>query len=232
MAMKVDHFAEYRRRSIETVRDVRDNVTVIENSKETKGFSPVTSVTRPSRASRDNVTDLFEVDVVHLDAERNARDRSAGRGYDYLPSIDGFNCSRCLNDPARCEWCADHINDPGVFHCGDCEEDKQRPAHRIHDREEDEIDRAARADGWQPSAQVAPAVAAEIHRIEAQALALGWTLGRLWNFAFWPHRGDEPRGLASVMNDGDRIVEVFADRIVMEKTVIRRVRQTFWRFQS
>src|SRR6266849_5865671 len=100
-------------------------------------------------------------------------------------------------------------------------------ADGFHDHEEDEIDRVARDDGWRPPTEIPPAIAAKIKCIEPRALALGWSPGRLWNFAFWPHRHDEPRGLASVINEGDRIVEVFADHIVIEKNDIRKVRQTF-----
>jgi hypothetical protein len=76
-----------------------------------------------------------------------------------------------------------------------------------------EIDRIARTDGWQPPAGPAPGVVAEIERIEAEAKALGWDHGRLWNFRFWPDTHDQPRGLAAVMSEGDMIVEV-SDEVI------------------
>jgi hypothetical protein len=51
-------------------------------------------------------------------------------------------------------------------------------------------------------------IATEIRRIEADAYRLGWTRERLWNRDFWPHTRSNPRGLASVLSPGDRIVEV------------------------
>ena len=54
------------------------------------------------------------------------------------------------------------------------------------------------------------AQAAEIIKIENEALRLGWPLGRLWGSKFWPV---ELRGLAAVMDPGDLIVAVEADVI-------------------
>jgi hypothetical protein len=101
---------------------------------------------------------------------------------------------------------------------------------REDDEREDEVDRVARNDGWRPPAEPPPDVIVEIRRIEAQALALGWSRGRLWNYSFWPHRRDEPRGLASILSEGDKIIEVFADRIYVENDDGRHTTQTFWRF--
>jgi hypothetical protein len=75
------------------------------------------------------------------------------------------------------------------------------------------IDRIARTDGWQPPAGPPPGVVAEIERIEAEAKALGWDHGRLWNFRFWPDTHDQPRGLAAVMSEGDTVVEV-SDEVI------------------
>lgn len=88
-------------------------------------------------------------------------------------------------------------------------------APSLRDREEDEHDRLARADGWLPPSEIPAAVAQEIQRIEAEALRLGWSKARLWNFNFWPHTKNEPRGLASAMNDGDAIVAVSKDYIAI-----------------
>ena len=52
-----------------------------------------------------------------------------------------------------------------------------------------------------------PVVAAEITRVEEEARTLGWTYERLWNLVFWPHSAAHPRGLASVRDPVDRIVE-------------------------
>ena len=62
MAMKIDHFAEFRRVSIENPRDARDSVTEPENPKETKSFSPAAAVTRPSRDHVTRVTKLLDAD--------------------------------------------------------------------------------------------------------------------------------------------------------------------------
>ena len=88
-------------------------------------------------------------------------------------------------------------------------------APAMSDLEENSIDRPARCDGWLPPAEVPPAVASEIKRIEVEALRLGWSKARLWNFNFWPHTKNEPRGLASVMNDDDAIVAVSKDYIAI-----------------
>jgi len=73
-----------------------------------------------------------------------------------------------------------------------------------------EIDRIARTDGWQPPAGPPPS---EINRTEAEAKALGWDHGRLWNFSFWPNTRDQPRGLASVMSEVGTIAEV-SDEVI------------------
>jgi hypothetical protein len=99
----------------------------------------------------------------------------------------------------------------------------------LQDREEDETDRVARADGWDPPAEIPAAIASEIRRIESQALVLGWHRERLWNHRFWPHRAGKPRGLASVLDPGDRIIEVTADFILIEKSNSLRDRWQFWR---
>jgi hypothetical protein len=59
-------------------------------------------------------------------------------------------------------------------------------------------------------------VAAEIQRIEAEALALGWPRELLWNSRFWnfgPH-GNQP-GLAAVLGTGCSIVEARAEAMVI-----------------
>jgi hypothetical protein len=59
-----------------------------------------------------------------------------------------------------------------------------------------------------PDPRISPQVAAEIRRIETVAYRLGWRRERLWNRDFWPHTRTDPRGLASVLSPGDRIIEV------------------------
>jgi|HubBroStandDraft_6_1064221.scaffolds.fasta_scaffold2034463_1 hypothetical protein len=88
-------------------------------------------------------------------------------------------------------------------------------APAVTDSEEDAIDRVARFDGWLPPSETPAAVAREIRRIEPDALRLGWSKARLWNFNFWPRPKNEPRGLASVMNDDDAIVAVSKDYIAI-----------------
>jgi hypothetical protein len=91
-----------------------------------------------------------------------------------------------------------------------------KEAIRHHKRELLEL--LPEADPAPGAADIPPEVAAEITRIEPEALALGWNHGRLWNSSFWPHRHDEPRGLTSVMDPGDSIVEVTPDFIEIVKT--------------
>lgn len=85
----------------------------------------------------------------------------------------------------------------------------------ISDAEENSIDRLAQADGWEPLKEIPPTVAREIQRIETDALRLGWTRERLWNFHFWPQAVNRPRGLASVMSDTDTIVALSRDYIAI-----------------
>jgi len=80
---------------------------------------------------------------------------------------------------------------------------------------ENELDRLARADGWRPPKEIPPSIVAEIQRIEAEALRLGWRLERLWRFEFWPHSNVEPRGLASVMNEDDAVIVVSKDYVAI-----------------
>lgn len=55
------------------------------------------------------------------------------------------------------------------------------------------------------------AVAAEVRRIEAEALALGWTRKELWQNAGWFN----VRGLAGIMQDGATVKEVAAEAITL-----------------
>lgn len=100
--------------------------------------------------------------------------------------------------------------------------------HTLTDHKNDEI-RLDEAKGWTPDAHIPAAVATEIRRIEAEALALGWRAERLWRRTFWPHTHLDPRGLASVIDAGDRLIDVTADSITIEKSDNRRTRQRFWR---
>jgi len=120
--------------------------------------------------------------IGRLDAERNERDRIAGRGYDYEPVPD---------EPEH------------VF--------EQQP----------DLER------WQQP-KVDPKVEAEIRRIEHQALALGWSHERLWNAGYWH---PWPRGLAAVMDAGDRIVDVTGEHIIIERprATAAAIRLPFWR---
>ena len=58
-------------------------------------------------------------------------------------------------------------------------------------------------------------VGAAILDIEDQALTLGWSSDRLWNPRFWPHSGEHPRGLASMLQPRDTIADVTQDNIVI-----------------
>jgi hypothetical protein len=69
----------------------------------------------------------------------------------------------------------------------------------------------------------------EIARIESEALRLGWRRERLWNASFWPNSTAQPRGLASVLDPGDRIAEVTSEFALIEKSNSRGDRLRFWR---
>jgi hypothetical protein len=105
------------------------------------------------------------------------------------------------------------------------------------DRERFERDRSigrgydvARAQPAEPEPprrdEMDPDVRAEISRIESEALGLGWPAERLWARLFWPV---EERGLASVLEPGDRIAEVTREFVLIEKSDSRRARVRFWR---
>jgi hypothetical protein len=74
-----------------------------------------------------------------------------------------------------------------------------------------------------------PSIESEIKLIEWEALRLGWTRDRLWNSRFWPHSFDHPRGLASILEAGDRIVEVTSDYIAIRRGDGRGTVQRFWK---
>jgi hypothetical protein len=82
----------------------------------------------------------------------------------------------------------------------------------------DNFDKLSQAEGWRSLVATHPAVVAEIVRIERIAMAVGWTEERLWRHTFWPHCQDHPRGLASIMSDGDIIGAVTADYIEIRRT--------------
>jgi hypothetical protein len=65
-----------------------------------------------------------------------------------------------------------------------------------------------------------PAIRAEIERIEAEARRLGWPEWRLWCAEFWPG----PRGLAAVMDSGDKIDGLTAEFIAIVKPNGNRLR--------
>lgn len=86
-----------------------------------------------------------------------------------------------------------------------------------------------RGDAPATDPRIPPVVAAQIRQIEAQAYRLGWSRERLWNGDFWPHSRARPRGLASVLNSGDQIIEVNAEfmRLVCGRNTLR-----FFRWDS
>jgi hypothetical protein len=91
----------------------------------------------------------------------------------------------------------------------------------------DHADKGSAIRTWEPeAAQIHPAIAAELDRIEAEALRLGWTRDRLWNAHFWR---PWPRGLASVLEAGDQITEITSDFITIRKCDGRRTTQRFWK---
>ena len=152
-------------------------------------------------AAQSRDADPEAIRVARLDAERHERDKADGRGYDYA----GSPCPFCLNDPARCAWCADHAGDPGAISCGDCERGRMTPV----------------GVGWRrnivPDSThpiIPPAIRAKIESIETEARALGWDPERLWNSNF----RDQPRGLPAVMDEPDEIGAVTADYIEILKT--------------
>lgn len=65
-----------------------------------------------------------------------------------------------------------------------------------------------------PEPAIPAEVEAEIRRIEAEALRLGWTRERLWGAQFWPI---EERGLAAVLDPEDEIAEVTGEYIAILK---------------
>jgi hypothetical protein len=84
-------------------------------------------------------------------------------------------------------------------------------------------DSAARSE----SKEIDIAIAVEIARVELEAMRRGWTHERLWGERFWPV---EARGLAALLDEGDRVEQVRSDYI----TIVKRdgARQRYWRHQS
>jgi hypothetical protein len=132
-------------------------------------------------------------------------------------AYDPFSCPFCLNDPARCEWCAEHLDDRGMLSCGDCVRGKMKRASVSWRR-----DPSTPPNSRNPL--VPDAIRAKIEAIEDEARQLGWEPERLWNSNFW----DQPRGLAAIMDEGDEIAEVSADSIAILKTERRLVRFHRW----
>jgi hypothetical protein len=60
---------------------------------------------------------------------------------------------------------------------------------------------------------IPPEVRIKIGAIEAEASAKGWPQELLWNAGYW----DRPRGLASLLDCDDEIVEVTGDEIAILK---------------
>jgi hypothetical protein len=62
---------------------------------------------------------------------------------------------------------------------------------------------------WRDRPKIHVDLREELERWEPQLRALGWSVDRIWRRSFWPHSTDHPRGLASILDVGDRIL--FAD---------------------
>ena len=62
-----------------------------------------------------------------------------------------------------------------------------------------------------------PAIYAELERIRPAAEQLGWSRERIWNANFWPRSAEHPCWLASLLESGDRVVEVHTDHLVFTK---------------
>jgi hypothetical protein len=75
------------------------------------------------------------------------------------------------------------------------------------------------------SGSIDPGIAAQIQMNEAFALRAGWTHDLLWNSQFWA----KPRGLAAVMDRGDRIAVIDPSYIEIEKADTARSRQRFYK---
>jgi hypothetical protein len=79
-----------------------------------------------------------------------------------------------------------------------------------------------------PPSPIDPAIVSTIAAIEPLAIACGWSHQRLWQHEFWPRDGE--RGLASVLDPEDTIVEVTTDAITIAKPSL--VLTHFQRHQS
>jgi hypothetical protein len=75
--------------------------------------------------------------------------------------------------------------------------------------------------------EIAPAVRAELERIWPEAERLGWPRERIWGAKFWPA---EMGGLGSLLDPGDRLIEVASDFIVIEKNYCGATRLRFRRY--
>jgi hypothetical protein len=194
------------------------------------GLESLVSTRAEGSPSREKISPKGDAEVERisrLDTERTTRDNpmakprklpngrwqvALGRGADYAPIVDGFHCDRCLNDPTRCAWCADHRDDAGVLSCGDCERNMPHPSPIIRDAE---IDRIARNDGWQPPADPPSRVVAEIKRIEAEGQGAGLGPRAAMELRVLAQYPRPAAGLASVMSEGDTIVEVSGEVITI-----------------
>jgi tubulysin polyketide synthase-like protein len=108
--------------------------------------------------------------------------------------------------------------------------DQAEPQPDLHSgNEANETGHRTHAGERTPDLPIQREVVVEIRLIEARALALGWNSERLWNRSFWPHTRAHPRGLSSVLDSGDRLIEITGDYIVIEKQDGRQTRQCFWR---
>jgi hypothetical protein len=157
------------------------------------------------------------VDKMHIPLGGQKPQPAAAQVVKQAVIYDAFSCPFCLNDPARWEWCAEHLDDRGVLSCGDCVRGKMKHAPVSWRR-----DRSTPPNSRNPL--VPDAIRAKIEAIEDEARQLGWEPERLWNSNFW----DQPRGLAAIMDEGDEIAEVRADSIAVLKKERRLVRFQRW----
>jgi hypothetical protein len=176
---------------------------------------PVTEIARGAAQTHTQKTfntqkppsDPISVDKMYVSLRGQEPQPAPAEAVKSAVIYEPFACPFCLNDPARCEWCADHPDHTDVVSCGDCVRGKMKRA----------------AVSWRRDPSVPPnsrlplvpdAVRAIVEGIEADARAQGWPAELLWNSNFW----DCPRGLATILDESDVIAEVTPEFIEIIKT--------------
>jgi hypothetical protein len=200
--MKTDHFAEFRRPSLEAGRNKGNRVTTCENSPETKSPSSDASVTPSGQQQAAKVTEPNSISAVTP----------------VTPAVDEWVTERAIDKSNKNQGESEPVTSATrVTH-------KNGGNNKRADETQAVWTRFVNPNSRSPL--IPNEIRAKIEAIEIDACAKGWPAELLWSASFW----NCPRGLAAILDVDDEIIEVTPDFIAISKC--RRDIQRFRRYAA